>query len=157
MTYRGIDYGNWQSNRDIETNIRYGFIHQNKLSSWAWDDMLSHGDDLDFADMKQASRMTFGQPLNEFWRTMGLSVQTTLADWLRISSMTCLSMTASSPLATAHAIATRGTATSSRRAAMETGCYSRASITLALSSAVAMPPGAGSLAKPCEDGPRPTA
>lgn len=48
----GIDYGMGQSNVDRETGIRYGVIHQNKLSSFAMEDIYSNGVDVDFEQFK---------------------------------------------------------------------------------------------------------
>ena len=50
----GIDYGMGQSNVDKETGIRYGVIHQNKISGFARDDMYQDGEDVEFESFKEA-------------------------------------------------------------------------------------------------------
>lgn len=46
----GIDYGNGQTNIDIDTGIRYGVISSRALASHAWDEITSNGEDLDYRD-----------------------------------------------------------------------------------------------------------
>jgi hypothetical protein len=48
----GIDYGMGQTNIDRETGIRYGVIHQYKISSFAMEDIISDGVDKDFESFK---------------------------------------------------------------------------------------------------------
>jgi hypothetical protein len=49
-TYRGIDYSLGKSNVDLETGIHYGVLSQNDLSSFAWDDVYNHGEDVAFRE-----------------------------------------------------------------------------------------------------------
>lgn len=45
----GIDYGMGQSNRDIQTGIRYGVISPHSVSPEALDDIYTQGDNLTYA------------------------------------------------------------------------------------------------------------
>lgn len=45
----GIDYGLGTVNVDLESGIRYGVIHMNDLSSYATDDIFTHGEDVGYA------------------------------------------------------------------------------------------------------------
>jgi len=48
----GIDYGQGQTNIDLETGVRYGIIAMNSLDGSGWETMAS-GDDLDFEAFKR--------------------------------------------------------------------------------------------------------
>ena len=50
ISYSGIDYSLGLANRDIETDIRYGVINANECASHLWDELMSSGTDLDYAD-----------------------------------------------------------------------------------------------------------
>lgn len=54
----GIDYSGigGTCNRDRETGIRYGIISQESVSCYTIEDILSNGDDLGFAHMKQEAK-----------------------------------------------------------------------------------------------------
>lgn len=60
----GIDYGMGKQNIDNETGIRFGFIPMNDLASWAWDDIESHGTDLDFEDHKDQLKKDLSSAIN---------------------------------------------------------------------------------------------
>lgn len=53
MSKAGIDYGFGLSNVDKETGIRYGVIHQNKISPYAFEDIINNGVDVDFESLKE--------------------------------------------------------------------------------------------------------
>lgn len=53
MNKAGIDYGMGLSNVDKETGIRYGVIHQNKISPYAFEDIMNNGTDVDFESFKE--------------------------------------------------------------------------------------------------------
>jgi hypothetical protein len=44
------------SNVDEKTGIRYGVIHMNDLSSYAMDDIFTHGEDVGFEQMRQQAK-----------------------------------------------------------------------------------------------------
>jgi hypothetical protein len=50
FTESGIDYGRGKTNIDTETSIRYGVINSNKLSSYAWDEIMLTGMDTDYEE-----------------------------------------------------------------------------------------------------------
>jgi hypothetical protein len=51
--YAGIDYGMGKSNIDVATGIRYGIISQNSVSSYAMDDVYTHGEDLGYQEFRE--------------------------------------------------------------------------------------------------------
>lgn len=52
--YAGIDYAAGQPvNRNMETGLRYGVIHSNQISPEAFDDIATHGTDVDFENYRQ--------------------------------------------------------------------------------------------------------
>lgn len=53
MSKAGIDYGMGLSYIDKETGIRYGVIHQNKISPYAFEDIMNNGTDVDFESFKE--------------------------------------------------------------------------------------------------------
>jgi len=50
MANSGIDYGMGQTNIDTDTGIRYGVISCRDLASFAWDEIIIAGTDLDHDD-----------------------------------------------------------------------------------------------------------
>lgn len=53
MSKAGIDYGLGTTNLDKENGIRYGVIHQNKISPYAFEDIMNNGTDVDFESFKE--------------------------------------------------------------------------------------------------------
>ena len=68
----GIDYGMGQTNIDKATGMRYGVIPMNDLSSFAWDDILVNGDDLDFAAYKQECKTSIATAIGNALEELGL-------------------------------------------------------------------------------------
>lgn len=51
--YAGLDYGHGKTNIDNSTGIRYGVIHQNHISPYAFEDIMNNGTDVDFENFKE--------------------------------------------------------------------------------------------------------
>jgi hypothetical protein len=68
----GIDYGMGQSNVDKETGIRYGVIHQNKISCFARDDMYQDGEDVEFESFKEAVKDSLKRAIENALEEHGL-------------------------------------------------------------------------------------
>lgn len=69
--YPGIDYAAGQAvNRNIKTGLRFGVIHQNKISPEAFDDIVTNGTDGDFEayqdDIREAVKSALESALSDY-------------------------------------------------------------------------------------------
>lgn len=69
--YAGIDYACGQAvNRNVQTGFRYGVIHSNEISPEAFEDIASHGTDVDFEnyqdDIRKAVESALESALSDY-------------------------------------------------------------------------------------------